>query len=123
MYMHKLGGDIYTRLYPPGWCLVPAMETHHYQLCSKVTETLHLDSIGRLLIQLIVMFQVKVITYNSLEKIVNSRYVDDPMMFYFRQNLEKIKWMTLRKCKYVGSQLPSLIAESHLRGKDYLGKF
>jgi len=59
MYMHRLGEDIYKLLYPPGWCIIPTMEKQHHQLCSKVKETFHLDGVGRLLTQLIVMFQTE----------------------------------------------------------------
>ena len=53
---------------------------------------------------------------------MNILYVDDAMMFGFRQNLGQINQMILRKCKYVGYQLLSLIAKILSREVDYLGK-
>jgi len=50
---------LYHVLYPPGWCIVPTMETIHHQLWSgAVKEILYLDSLGRILLQLIIIFQV-----------------------------------------------------------------
>ena len=51
--------DLYHVLYPQGWCIVPTMETIHHQLwLGAVKEILHLDSLGRILVQLIIIFQV-----------------------------------------------------------------
>ena len=58
--MTRSDKDLYRVLYPAGWCIVPTMETLHHQLWSEIVrETLHLDSLGRLLVQLIIMFQVE----------------------------------------------------------------
>ena len=67
----------YHVLYPPGWCIVPTMETKHHQLWSgTVQEILHLDSLGRILVQLIIIFQViRVIISMSTENIHNCRLI------------------------------------------------
>ena len=58
--------DLYHVLYPAGWCIVPSMEVTHHQLWSEIVrETVHLDSLGRLLVQLIVMFQVDGVQRNK----------------------------------------------------------
>ena len=56
--MEKIGLD-YEAVYPKGWCVVPDKEDSHRESWKKVAENISLDTIGRILVQLIVMFQVK----------------------------------------------------------------
>ena len=55
--MEKSGLE-YEALYPQGWCVVPDKEEIHRDSWKKVAENISLDTIGRILVQLIVMFQV-----------------------------------------------------------------
>lgn len=56
--MEKMGLE-YDAVYPKGWCVVADKEDLHKESWRKVVENISLDAIGRILVQLLVMFQVK----------------------------------------------------------------
>lgn len=62
MYIERYEVDIYWRLYPPGWCLISALETVHRELWCKVMELLSMHKTCIVLMQLFLMFQESWVT-------------------------------------------------------------
>ena len=60
LYMERCGSSCYDLFYPRGWCIVSEKEKTHKEYWDLVSRNLVMDSIGRILVQLLLMFQVGV---------------------------------------------------------------